>query len=217
MFFKKKEKKESIKCENCDSLVSRKYSFCPHCGYNLLDLEEEMKDFGMLGRSDLVEEELIKNSIAQNSLGITDKILGSLVNSLMKNLDKQFRTSLENAEIKTLPNGIKIKIGMQQERKPRKSKILDRPLTAEQLKRISSLPKTDAKTNVKRLSDKIIYEINAPGLSNVDDVIVSKLESGYEIKAIGDKKVYVKNVPINLPLYSLYIDDSKLFVEFKTL
>ena len=80
---------------------------------------------------------------------------------------------------------------------------------------MSNLPRAPAKTSVRRLSDKVVYELSAPGIESVEDVFVSKLENGYEIKAIGGKKVYVNSLPVNLQLKGFSISENKLLVEFK--
>ena len=58
------------------------------------------------------------------------------------------------------------------------------------------MPRAEAKTKLRRLSDKVVYEIAAQGIESPDDVLISKLESGYEIKAIGKKKIYVNTIPM---------------------
>src|SRR3989344_2538895 len=167
----------------------------------------------MLGRDDMADEEFVEQAIASN-MGFADKIIGSLVSSLMKNFDTQLRElhGAPSTEIKSFPNGIKIKIGPQQKKK--EAKIINKPMTEEQLVRIASLPRTEAKTNVRRMSDKVVYEVLASGIESADDVIVSKLESGYEIKAIGKNKVYVNSIPINLPMKGFSLSDKGLIVEF---
>jgi len=82
------------------------------------------------------------------------------------------------------------------------------------LKKMGSLPRAKAKTSVKRFGNKVVYELSTPGVISAEDVFISKLESGYEIKAIGDKKVYVNSVPINLPLKKYSIVNNKLLFEF---
>ncbi len=212
MFFS--NKKKSLKCEVCSSKVNEKYSFCPYCGTNLIDEEAELKEFGMLGRSDLKESEIPINPMM--NLGITDKLIGSLMNSLMKNLDKQFK-EMEKTEIRSFPNGIKIRIGppvpMQQQKKETQTK---KAISSEQLQKMSILPRATAKSNVRRLSNKVVYELNIPGIESPEDVFVSKTESGYEIKVIGNKKVYINNIAIDLPIKGYSIDNNKLLVEFKT-
>lgn len=222
MFFKKKS--DNKDCPSCNSSIDKKFSFCPHCGFSLLDKEKEIQDFGMLGKNDI-------NDIQQpdlNNFGITDKLINSIFNSLVKSLDKQIKSidpeSLGNGtEIKNFPNGVRIKIAQgplnapqNQQRKPRKLEhsVEKKQLTEEQIKKISKLPRTEAKTNVRRLSNKVIYELSAPGVESIEDIFLSKTESGYEIKAIGNKKVYINNIPINLPLRSFSTDNTKIFIEF---
>ncbi len=222
MFFKRK--KSEIRCPNCNSGIEKKFNFCPYCSHSLVDEAKEKKDFGMLGKNDAMEK-VESSSFGLEGLGITDKMIGSIMNSLMKNLDKQFKQGdgninmpFEGANIEHIPNGIKIKIGipnqnMQPIQKPKQQKRKE--ITAEQLEKMSKLPRAEAKSKIRRLSDKVVYEIAAPGIGSVDDVFISKLESGYEIKAIGKKKVYVNTLPITLPLRSYSVDDKKLLVEFK--
>ena len=213
MFFKKKP----VKCGNCRSKIKGKYSFCPYCGSSLANEDKNFKDYGLLGKG----EEL--GMPIETGMGFTDKIIGSLVNTLMKSLDKQFNQldkefgKVDRAEIRSFPNGIKIKIGhvaqTTQTKKP-KERTFKNQITQEQIDKMSSMPRVKAEAKVKRLNDKVIYELNIPGIQSPHDVFISKLESGYEIKAIGNKKVYVNSLPVNLPLQSLSIDNNKLFVEF---
>lgn len=208
-------KKKNIKCENCRSKINKEFSFCPYCGDNLIDEEQYKKDYGMLGKVD--------GSPDMNSnmgFGITDKLIGSLMNSVMKNLDKQFRniekdqTRIEKAEIKSFPNGIRIRINPGGQVRKKQETVFQRQISEKQMEKMSTLPRAVAKTKVRRLNDRIIYELNTSGVESTQDIFVSKLESGYEIKAIGDKKVYVNSLPINLPLKNLSLDSDKLFIEF---
>jgi len=185
--------------------------------------KREEADFGLLGRNDSINSNF-QEPIAQG-LGITDKLISSVFNSLMKNLDKQFQNQFkemekefQNAEIKTFPNGIRIKIAGPQiiQAKQKKKAQARKPITPEQTAKISSLPKAEAKTSVKRLGDKVVYELNTPGVQSVDDIFISKLESGYEVKALGSKKVYVNSIPVNLPISKYSVLDNKLFVEFNS-
>lgn len=221
MFFNKKDKKKEIKCENCGSWSKKNYAFCPHCG-NSFVLESESDDFGLLGKKDIInqEEDIFAN------LGFMDRTLMTMINSLMKNLDNQMKSQVKDldnfgkTEVKRFPNGITIKISgpgqivPQTRMKPRTNLSVEREIPSSQLKKMSSLPREKAKANVKRIGDKIIYELSTPGVMSTDDVFVSKLESGYEIKAIGDKKVYINSLPVDLPLQSYSIAKNKLFVEF---
>jgi len=212
MFGRKKQKK----CDGCGSSSEEKFSFCPYCGGSFID-ERDEEDFGLLGRTDFSE---FQNPYAPQSFGLTDKIVSSMFNSLMKNMDKQFKhqfkemdKDLSKAEIKSFPNGIRIKISSPPPQRP-VQKIKEREIDENQIKKISTLPKEKAKTNVKRIGDKVVYELTTPGVTSPQDIFISKLESGYEIKAIGNKKVYVNSVPINLPLKRYSILKNKLQIEF---
>lgn len=216
MFF---GRKKSIKCKNCNSEVEEKFSFCPYCSHPLTDKEKEMKDFGLLGRNN--SPELNEDPLA--GMGITDKMFNSLFKSILKSLNNQLKDlpmdkNPENARIEHLPNGIKISIGgsIPHVQKPAKQKQTKRiEITEAQLERMSKLPRAEAKTRLRRLSNKIIYEIAASGIESPEDVIISKLETGYEIKVIGKKKVYINTIPVNLPVKGFSFDDKTLFVEFK--
>ncbi len=204
------------KCENCGGKSEKKFSFCPYCGSNFLDSSKDLADFGLLGKNDFAQQD---EFVPQ--LGMMDKLLSSMVNNMMKNLDKQFKNlgnGFDGAEVKGFPNGIKIKISgpFDVQRKVVKPKQERQrvEIGEEQIKRMSSLPRAKAKTSVKRLGDKVVYELVTPGVNSANDVFVSKLENGYEIKAIGSKKVYVNSVPINLPLRKYSILKNKLLVEF---
>jgi len=221
MFFGKKSKKSKIECESCGTAIDKNYSFCPHCGDSIIDLEEEAKDFGMLGRSNS-SRDMLGNS-GMEGFGIMDKMLSSVMNQLTKNLEKQLgnmgdiKNGSNNTRIEALPNGLKISIGPSiKPTKPKKTKSneVQKNITDEQLGRMAGLPRVPAKTSMKRFGDKIIYELSAPGIKSPEDIFVSKLESGYEIKAIAEKKVYVNSLPLELPLNALALTENKLIIEF---
>ncbi|MAE50012.1 hypothetical protein CMI48_04270 [Candidatus Pacearchaeota archaeon] len=225
MFFNnKKPKKES--CPDCGSNVDASHQFCAFCSFPLKNQAKEAKDYGLLGRYDSSEDSLTQQSATP---GITDKIINSMISSVMKSFDKQFRDmekdlereirkAPENAEIKQLPNGITIKFGnTPQALSSQKKKAAPRKkITEDQASRLTKLPRAQAKSSVKRLSDKVVYELATPGVQDPQDVFVSKVETGYEVKAIGTKKVYVNTLPIELPLRRLSLAQNKLLVEFNT-
>lgn len=223
MFFNKKNKNQR-KCESCGHRTDDKYSFCPYCGNSFIDFEKERTDFGLLGRNDGGKE--IPFSVS--GFGFFDKAMNSMLNSIMKDLDKQFKEQekltereMQNTEIRSFPNGIKIKISGPIMKRPRIKKkdnglITNQTVGEEQIKKMNSLPREKTKTNVKRLGNRVVYELLTPGVISPQDVFISKLESGYEIKALGDKKIYVTSIPVNLPLYRYSIINNKLILEFSS-
>ena len=220
MFFNKKSKKNQMKCSNCKSKITDEYSFCPYCGNVLFDPEQRSHDFGMLGLDDSFDDSLIRQKISESNLTITDKMISSIMNTLMKNMNQQFK-EMDKSEMhkQGMPRNIKIKIGIQnpnkqQQPKAQRHDFSMNKISEEQLQKLSSLPKIVAKSEVKRIGDKVIYELDAPGIESIKDIFVSKLESGYEIKALAKNKVYANSLPVNLPINSFTLNKEKLYVEF---
>lgn len=214
MFFKKKGKKKEVECQNCGRGAESKHKFCPYCANPLIDMAEEKERFGMLGTDDFSDEEIIRQHSPAAPVGM-DKVFSSLVNNIMKSLNAELQED-GGAEIRTSPNSIKIMIGGSQPRQRQRKTVAKRELSDEQVKRMSGLPRKSAKTTIRRLADRVVYELNTPGVDSTNDIFISKLESGYEIKAIGKDKVYVNSLPISLPLHNLSLEEEKLVVEFKT-
>ncbi len=203
-------------CQKCNKKISEDYQFCPHCG----SADENFDDgqWGMLGRED---------SISQNNFQLPPGF-NMIFNSLMKNLGKQLG-NMQNESQKNLDNdfkkrGISISISSSGNNPPRikvnspentKKQILKVPgqFSNANSKRFSQLLKKEPKTNIRRLSNKVIYEIEIPDVKSLKDVSIIKLESSIEIKAIGKNYAYFKKIPINLPLINYIFSDEKLTLE----
>lgn len=197
-------------CPKCKSKIKQDFSFCPHCGCDIRNPEKDLRDFGLLGKNDVMGAPLAG---AAGGMGFTDKLVNSLFQSIMKAMENQMRNQNDaRAEAQSLPNGIQISFGVPQQRKQPKTK--QRTISQEQVKRMTGLPRVEAKTDIRRLSDKVLYELKAPGIGSADDVFVSKVESGYEIKAIGGNKVYFNTLTVDLPLKAYTVHEKGLTVEF---
>ncbi len=219
--FKKK------KCSKCREKVEEGYNFCPYCG-NRFETDEENNDsWGMLGKNDFFPNE-VKMPLGFNAL----------FNSLMKNLSKELDGQLSNnyfpldnskktkkdgisISISTFGNGpAKIKvapIGNMQKIVPEKEKdtekIKQNFFTEEKIKTFSKLPREEPKTNIRRLSNMVIYELEIPGVKSAEDISIIKLENSIEIKAIAKNKAYSKIIPINLPIKKYNLSAGKLVLE----
>jgi HSP20 family molecular chaperone IbpA len=79
----------------------------------------------------------------------------------------------------------------------------------------SKLEKKEPKTSIRRLSNKIIYEIDVPGVESIENISINQLENSIEIRAIGKKNGYEKIIPINFPISSYELSDGKLILELK--
>ncbi len=222
--FKKKE------CPRCGTKIDRRYSFCPNCG-NRFDLnQEESDDWEMLGKDDFFSLNQVKLPFGFNTI----------FNSLMKNMSKELNEQLSknhfqqknnNSEkikkdgisisISTFGNGPpKIKVTQlgnkpKLEIKEEKEKFKPNTFTKEKIKKFAGLERKEPKTNIRRLSNKMIYEIEMPGVKSLDDISITKLENSIEIKAISKNKAYTKIIPINLPITDCDLSEGKLILELR--
>ena len=210
------------KCNKCGKKISENFEFCPFCGKPKTGNSQE--DWGMLGKRDFEETE--------NTFGLPMGF-NKIFNHLMKTLgqieetkqfeDKkntnQFRTGGISISISTsgnLPPKIKINpIGNNQIIAEEKIKKNQTPIDVKtkNLKGFSTLPKVEPETKIRRVSDKVIYEINLPGVNLEKDISITKLENGIEIKAVSKEKAYEKNISINLPIIRKNFSKGKLTLE----
>ena len=197
-------------CRNCREKVSSKYRFCPSCGREIENYKEE--DWGMLGREDVLGEESFANPFFT---GFGGRMLNNMLGNAFKMLEKEMKNveKTPGSNVRLMINGKEIQIG--QQKKPREAirKIPKREFGKEQLKKISELPKKEPKTSLKRIGDKIIYEIEMPEVKSMNDVLINNLENGIEIKAIGESTIYSKTIPINMPITNQTLSEGKLFLE----
>jgi len=214
--FKKK------KCENCGKKTDDKFLYCPYCGDPIGNQEDE-EDFGMLGKNDKVDEfEEFSKSIFG---GIGGKMFNKMLGNAMKTLEKEMQKEMNNR--KNMPrtnfelyiNGKRINTGnMVPEKKlipkEKKDTFFNR-FSTEDSKKFSKLPKTEPETKLRRLSKKIIYEINMPEVKSIKDISVTNLENSIEIRAITDDKAYFKLIPISLPIISYNLNNGTLVLELE--
>jgi len=226
----------SQKCPRCNRKISKDFDFCPYCGNNL-QTEREMKkgrDFGLLGRNDDLND--FPDLGPRFPFGFN-----KLFNSLLREVDKQFKQmdkeiGDEKEEFKKIrinpTSGISIKIstgtGKQPEIKVKsfgpefkgmekqiKEKKIENLFDDEQVKKIYKLPKKEAETKVRRLSNKIVYELILPGVKNLKNVLINKLENSIEVKAFSKDTAYFKLIPLNLPILNYKLEKEKLILELK--
>jgi hypothetical protein len=199
------------KCPSCAKKIERKFNFCPHCGVSF-KANNERSNFGMLGRNDSGErvQEELKLPFGMN------KIMDSLV--------KQLEGQLGNMNIgdgQGIPRGVKIRVARSPQmgqvvQKAPKKKIVNTPMVSDEEKnRRLSLPKVEVESKIKRLGDTIIYEIATPGVKRKDDVVLTELATGLEVRAYSKDKCYVKFIPLKVEIVEYYVEKEKVIVEIK--
>ena len=81
------------------------------------------------------------------------------------------------------------------------------------LKKFGDFPKKEPDTNIRRFSDRVIYELNMPGLKSEKEMSIVKLENSIEIKTLAHEIIYMKIIPISLPITDFKIAEDKLVLE----
>ncbi len=207
--FKKK------RCQNCGEKISDSYNFCPYCRFSL---NQEKEDWGMLGKNDFPYKE--ENDFAGSLFGnLSGGMLGKMLNSAVKMLEKEIQKEIKQqkaqpknksySNIRLMVNGKEIDLGNQKIEKESKQK----PLPRGKLKDFSKYPKKEPKTDIRRLSNKVVYEMKMPGVNSKNNLSINQLENSIEIKATGNKKSYSKIIPINLPIKNYNLSKGKLILE----
>lgn len=223
------------RCSNCEKKIARDFDFCPYCGMHMKDRK---KDYGMLGKDDHIDPFL--QPIESSSF--MDKIIGGVFSSAMKIMEKQFQEVEEsemnrkkmnqNSRRQRIPSHLQLYINGQriplesqsiapmignEEDEGENVRVLKKTpkISEETIKKSSGLPRKEAKTKLTRLKDKVIYELDTPGISSLNNVVINKLESSIEIKVYTEKTVYMKTLQIKLPLASYSVRQDKVFLEFQ--
>jgi len=206
-------------CARCGKNLKWKYDFCPYCGGML---GKSTADLGMLGKND-----------ADESLG-NFRFSGGfnmIFNSLMRNLEKQMKGFGGKEDLNPKKGNISInistfgnmsppiKVNPQGDKNPedrRRTIFFNKHLDSENLKKFSKLPRNEPKTNLRRIGNKIEYEIELPGVKSVKDVSLLNLENSMELKAVSDEKAYSKLIPMNFPILDFNFSKGRLVLDMDT-
>lgn len=210
------------RCKRCNEKIDGKYRFCPNCG---IPLNEE-EDWGMLGKEDSRDEfDEFSNQIFG---GISGKMLNKMFGSAMRMLEKEMQKEMKaqtryprtNFELfingkRIDPRNIRVTKKPLVQNIPIKKRISIDNFSKKSLENFSKLPKQEPSTNVRRFSNKVIYEIELPGVKTIKDISIVQLENSIEIKAVSKDKSYFKSIPINMPITNYALSGEKLFLELE--
>ncbi len=202
-------------CRKCGKKISNKYIFCPGCGTQINNFKKE--DWGLLGKADS-EEQVFESPFFA---GFSGKILQNMIGNVMKMLEKEMHKEMKEVErpssrtnFKLMINGKEVQFGEQnRKRSEEPRKIVRNEFNDEQLNIFLKFPKEEPKINLRRLGDKIVYELDMPGVTSFKDILINRLENSIEIKAIGKERSYFKIIPVNIPIRSHKLVKGKLILE----
>ncbi len=225
-------------CRGCGEKIKKNNRFCPNCGYSA-NKSAENEDWGLLGKDDFqFSQDEIRLPMGLNM------IFNSLMKNLNKELsqldneaEREFKNNMKREGNNAKKSGISISIStfgnnppkikvhslgndfnLKQKEMMVKEKMREIPsvhFSQKELKRFSELPKKEPSANIRRLSNKVVYDIELPGVKSIKDVSIIRLENSIEIKALAKDRVYSKQIPINLPLTNYKFSNGKLVLELE--
>jgi len=194
-------------CSNCAKKIEKDFNFCPYCAFPIKK-QQEKDDFGMLGKDDSLKD--MQNPLALNGMS---NIINTLMGQLGKELTGGAMPGNFKIQISTNPMGNPSLIRKQPKR--RIEKINEIKVDDQESERRKNLPRKEAESNVRRLSDSIIYEVKVPGVYKKDQIVITRLDNCFEIKAFSDNVCYIKTIPLNADLIKSYLKDENLVLELK--
>ncbi len=210
--FKKK------KCQNCGEKVEGKNKFCSNCGFKLNGESNQNEDWGLLGKDDS-SEDFFGNSLFNGFTGnMLNKILGNTMKMFEKEMQRVQSSSVRprtNFELfingkRIDPRNIKVTRKAVQKQSQKKESI---ELPSKKLEDFIKLPQETPKSNIRRFADKVIYEIEVPGVKSIENVSINQIGNSIEIKATSKTKAYFKVINISLPIVSYNLEKDKLVLE----
>lgn len=201
------------KCSKCGKGLDSKANFCAHCGSRINSKE----DWGMLGKDDFEKE--ISSPFDDLFSGFGGGMLNKMINQTMKMIEKEMNKDLNKTQqnphstMRLMINGQEIDLNNMQPKKEQVKKVKElkqKDLPFNKLENFSKLPRKEPETSVKRLQDKIVYEINLPNVKNEKDISIMKLENSIEIKAVSNKNSFFKIIKLSNPILSYSLEKGKL-------
>ena len=232
---------KKIKCV-CGKKVDAKYDFCPFCGRNLkAKLEKDKaRDKEINGMIKQVESAFNVPFLMKFPF---EKLVKQMIKEVDKQFH-EYDEQLANAqnEPNVISSGISISVNSSPEGQPvievkqfgqdqgqedgretkpekiKEEKVKKLPkakISEAEAAKLAKLPRKEPETKVRRLTDKIVYEISLPGVLEEKNIIINKLQNSIEIKAFAKDKAYFKLIPLDLPIKDYKLEKEKLILELK--
>ena len=213
------------KCSKCKNKVKDNYDFCPFCANNL-KTQNDKEDYGLIGKNDILDESMFmqKNSVMDKIFSDAFKMAEKILEKQMKNVPE---SSLNNPRIQdNIPGNVDIQFFVNGNRvfpgqgaNAPKAVVKAKPvqfenkISEEKMKEVSKFPRKEAVSKVRRFGGRVIYELEVPGVDNIENILINQLENSIEIKALGKNKVYHKTLNINLPILKYGLNSGNLVLE----
>lgn len=209
------------KCPQCGNKIEKKFDFCPWCGLNIAEKDED---------------EFFNPNFSIENMGFP---FNTLFKHLGKNLEKEFKNMEKMMlEPRKKAHGISIRISAGNSGNPvikigniwdkkmenemgniitpvKKARIKQINISNDEAKKFAKLPHKEPATNVRRLADRIIYEVELPGVTNNKNIMINKMHNSIEIRAFSADAAFLKLIPVALPIIRHAFEKEKLTLELK--
>ncbi len=203
------------KCPRCSKKIGKKHNFCHSCGLPMNEGEKFFEPAFNLGFP-----------------------LNMMINQLTKQLEKQIEKEFKDTDkgMIDLDNpvpmqGMTISVDMASgnpvikvnpmEKKSNNPGSIDekgntfvKTLSEEKVNEMVKLPKGDPSTTIRRLADRLVYEITLPEVKK-ENLTITRLQNSIEIRAYSSTKAFFKLIPLSLPILNSKLEDGKLTLELK--
>jgi len=187
-----------MRCPNCGSRVEDDWGFCPRCGNRLKGdmftdvfsrIEREFKEMGRMFERNFEVFDLspfFTKPIKGRGFSIRiTQTSGEKPKISVKTFGDVDRKEIEE-EMKRLGFGGRVRaIGS-------KIRELREPKRERELSLSEAKITEEPKTSVRRIGERIVVEVELPGVRDMGDIEVRSLENSIEVKAIAGDKAYFK-------------------------
>jgi len=206
------------RCVRCGNKINRKFSYCPFCGNCIKSQDRDgffMPTFKMGFPFNSIFKRLEKQ--IEKQFREVDNMVDADDEDDEEEPEKAYGFSINIGTNESGQPVIKIGDGKEIGKmiKPKPVKIRQIKISERDAEKFAKLPKAEPLTNVRRLADRIIYEIELPGVKDKNNIIINKLHNSIEIKAFAKDKAFFKLIPVALPLLKYYLEKEKLILELK--
>ena len=194
------------KCSHCSKKIDRGFDFCPYCAspmngdedYGLLGKDDNFDDLNRPIFKTRKESDGFLDKLFESAFKIVEKQIKKISEEELKNMQNNRRTGINPAnsaqpDFKLFINGRQVNLpgniaGFQVQEingngANNRSMIPKQPITkipkvsTETIKKSAKLPRKEAKTKLTRTAERVIYELNTPGIDSLNNVLVNKLEN----------------------------------------
>jgi hypothetical protein len=220
---------DNKKCPRCRNKVRGDYEFCPFCGNNITSLNDR-DDYGLIGKNDFIEENVfpefggsMMDKVFDNAFKMAEKLLEKQMKSISEEMQNNTKERIQspnnfpgNVDIQFFVNGKRVlpdSNGIMRPVKKMSPIKIENKISEEKMKQASKLPRKEAISKVRRLSGKLIYELEMPGVNDIDNVLINQLENSIEVKALSKTKVYHKTINVKLPILKYSLNEGNLILE----